>query len=283
MNDCCRIIIILMLFLFNELIFFIIDILILAKSIWTTKAILILFCVYFAFICLRFIQTFSLFILSCCNKCNNLFDKMTILFGIFFFIFIIFWIFELIILTINYTKFKSYWKYCPYLLSDIKYNNHFERRCELYNINNNSRYSYQYICSYDSSKDFKNDFSEKIEPNNIVCVSFTKLNINNNIINSFENEYKNQKNYLCSRTNIPEDNSFIKHKDCNNKKYKYMIAFIILPYIRIICIFWPLLTICLMPESMRENENFFIRNFDSISRKSTNISLLTIINSLLFS
>ena len=58
-------------------------------------------------------------------------------------------------LSVNLGKFLKYWKYCPYLITDLDYNLHFERRCELYNINNNCRYLYQYICLYDSSQDFK--------------------------------------------------------------------------------------------------------------------------------
>ena len=276
MTQCFSIIIILFFFFLNEFIFFIIDILILANSIWTTKAIKILYCIYFAFICARFIQTFSFVILSCFDKCKKLYEKMTILFGILYCLLIIFWIFELIIITINYTKFTSYWKNCPYLLSDLEYNIHFKRRCELYNINNNSRYSYQYICSYDSSKDFKNDFSKKIESNNIICVPFNESIIENyynyDIIILFTNEYKDEKKFFCSRTNIPEKNSSIKDKDCNNKKFRYMIATVILPYLRIICIFWPLLIIYIMPDTARENRNFFLRNFESISRQSTKIS-----------
>ena len=186
MNECGGIIIVLILFLLNEIVFFIIDILILAKSIWTTKAIFVLFCLYFTFSCVRFIHTFSLFIIACFDKCKKLFDKMITIFGLFFCLFIIFWIFELIILTINYTKFKSFWKDCPYLLSNFEYNIHFERRCELYNINHNSRYSYQYICSYDSSKDFKKyNIKKEIQNENIICIPVKGIKETNVIIYLF--------------------------------------------------------------------------------------------------
>ena len=58
-------------------------------------------------------------------------------------------------MMINIIKFDKYWEICPFTLSGLDYNKHCSRRCELYNINNNSRYSYQNIYSYNPSKDFE--------------------------------------------------------------------------------------------------------------------------------
>ena len=130
----------------------------------------------------------------------------------------------LIILSVNLGKFIKYWKYCPYLITDFDYNLHFERRCELYNINNNSRYLYQYICSYDSSKDFKkNNLKNEIKIDNIICMQVKEIKENeyNEVKNLFINEYKNENIYYCSRTNKPRNYSFVKHK--NYKKTKYAL------------------------------------------------------------
>ena len=73
------------------------------------------------------------------------------------------------------------------------------------NINTNSRYKYQYICSYDASNDFS--LSKKIKNNTIICTR-AKTSKNNNI--------ESNKIYYCSRTNIPKNNTYINIKYCNN-------------------------------------------------------------------
>ena len=73
-------------------------------------------------------------------------------------IFILVYLAEFIILSINISKFKEYRKECPF---NIKFNTVYEKKCELFNINTNSRYKYQYICSYDASNDFS--LSKKIK------------------------------------------------------------------------------------------------------------------------
>ena len=124
----------------------------------------------------------------------------------------------LIILSLNIIKFFKYWKYCPYLIKDLDYNLHFERRCELYNINHNSRYLYQYICSYDSSKDFKKYYLKyKIQNDNIICIPIKEIKVINEVIYLFNNEYKNINNYYCSRTNIPDNYSFVNPKNCKKQ------------------------------------------------------------------
>ena len=63
-------------------------------------------------------------------------------------------IFDDIYITLIIKYYFEYWKNCPFTITD-DYNLHYQRRCELYNINENSRYLYQYICSYDPSGDFQ--------------------------------------------------------------------------------------------------------------------------------
>ena len=136
-----------------------------------------------------------------------------------------------IILTVNSYKATNFWSNCPYLMSDLDYNKHYKKRCELYNINNNSRYSYQYICSYDSSKEFKRQkLIQETKPNSVICIEANNINnlMKNKVIELFTNEYNNNKNFYCSRTNMPKDNfTFAEHKDCNNTKYSLSIVFIL--------------------------------------------------------
>ena len=253
----------------SEIIYIIIDILILPFSIWTTTALKVLYCIYMSYNIIRFTLFIIILIIAILNKCQKLFDILVIIFFIINFIFIFFFIFQLIIITINYRKTEKYWKNCPYIINDLKYDLHIKRRCELYNININSRYSYQYICSYDSSKEFKSKLSIEILPDKVVCSPFKNLIDNNDIVKSFENEYKNEKKFYCSRTDLPEDYSFAKHKNCNEKQKKYMIAFLILSYLRIMV--FVIYIICLIFLFIfGNNQTIRIRNrFPNISRKST--------------
>lgn len=63
-----------------------------------------------------------------------------------------------------------------------------KRRCELYNIYNNSRHKHQYICSHDAAKDFEsnktNDGLDKV-----ICIKKINDVKNNNIINKFIETY----------------------------------------------------------------------------------------------
>ena len=65
---------------------------------------------------------------------------------------------EIIILGVNLSKFSNYWINCPFTINEPFSNYHYKRRCELYNINDNSRYKYQYICSYNSYQDFRYEY-----------------------------------------------------------------------------------------------------------------------------
>ena len=165
------------------------------------------------------------------KKCTGPIGKCVI-----FIIFFIIILFELIILSFMADYNSEYWKNCPFTISE-HYKLHSKRRCELYNLNSNSRFSNQYICSYNPDDDFKYEYKrsgkhshkvpkklrKKIEPDYVRCVMVKNLIPNNNIITLFNNEYENIDKYYCSRTNKPKKNSLINDKDCNNKvKHVFM-------------------------------------------------------------
>ena len=199
-------------------------------SVWITKAIQIIFYIIFSLNVIYYIHAFILSL--------NIFDEKNkyYLFCVVFIPLILLFnfLFGFIILSINISKYLKYWKYCPYLIKDLDYSLHFERRCELYNINNNSRYSYQFICSYDSSKDFKNKLQNEIKKDNIICIPIKNIKDNNKIISLFNNEYKKIDKYYCSRTNVPDNYTFVNHKNCKKAKYSLMIVFYILSIFRFI-------------------------------------------------
>ena len=271
MNENILFFIMLILFIINELVYFIIEILNLVFSICTTKEVKNYFYFYFTFSCIRFIQIILVIVTSIYDKWKKVFNIMIYMFCLLFIFSFLFWIIHLIIITFNFNKFKLYYKNCPYTIRDLEYSLHIQRRCELYNIYNNSRYSFQYICSYDSSKDFNNKLEYEMEPNNVICIPFKNLIENNNQINIFLNEYKNEEKFYCSRTDNPDKYNYATSKDCNEKKYKYMLAFIILDYLRILFNIWPFFVICIKTED-DNNFNPFRGNILNISRKTTNIS-----------
>ena len=253
------------LIIINELGYFIIDILSLVFSIWTSKKIKNYFIGYFILSCIQFIQFIFLILAIIYDKWEK---EFRIMFQLLFIIFLWFWVWYLYIILFNFYKFKFYLKDCPYTISDLEYSLHIQRRCELYNIYNNSRYSFQYICSYDSSKDFNNKLENEKNPDNVICVPFKNLIENNNQIKIFLNEYKNEKKFYCSRTNIPDKYNYITSKNCNEKHYKYMLAFIILSYLRILFIMWTPLIDDIKREDIN-NFNPFRGNILNISRKTT--------------
>ena len=258
------------LFIIDEIGYFIIDILNLVFTIWTKEKIRNYVYFYFTFCCIRIIQLAPLPIIAMYDNLKKLLNNMGIIFAFLYFFFILFWVVYLIIITINFFYFKSYLKNCPFTISDLDYNLHMKRRCELYNINYSSRYCFQYICNYDSSKDFKNKLTYEIR-NNLICIPLKNIIENSNEIKLFINEYKNEKKFYCSGTTNPKKDKFIKSKNCDKKKYKYMITLLILSYLRILFIFWPLFTAFLKTDDANNFNPFIINNLD-ISSQSTNIS-----------
>ena len=221
-------------------IFFLFNIFNIIFTIWTNKAIQILYylCFCFIFFCYLYILLLEISINSYHLR-NFKYKgiKYILVLGMFFFVLIFC---ECLLLFINILKFLNFWKNCPYLISDLDYNLHLDRRCELYNINYNSRYTYQYICSYNSEKEFaetnKKKLIQEISPNKVKCIPVKELIPNNEKIVLFNNCYEKKKKYYCSRTNLPEDYKFAKHKDCTKVKYGLMITFWFLSFTQIIFI-----------------------------------------------
>ena len=175
-------------------------------------------------------KTINKFRKKCMGSCGK-----CILFILFYVIFI----FEIIILSFMIDYNSKYWKNCPFTITD-DFNTHYKRRCELYNINKNSRYLNQYICSYNPYDSFKYEYisrgkhtykkhkklKKKIEPDFVRCVQLKNLIPDNEIITSFNNEYRNNYKYYCGRTNKPKKNTLINDKDCNNK-IKHVFIYIL--------------------------------------------------------
>ena len=144
--------------------------------------------------------------------------------------FCFFYIMFIIIICINFGKYKTYRKICPFTVEDKKI--HFEKKCQLYKINQNHRYSYQYICSYDSSKGMHKKIEEKINYNSINCIEAKSvIETNENVLDFFYKEYPKEKKYYCARANIPMKNTFINDINCTKGKYKIFIMFFILLFI----------------------------------------------------
>ena len=133
-------------------------------------------------------------------------------------------------------------------MSDINLDLHPIKKCLLYNINHNSRYSFQYICSYDPSNELK-----KLELNKDEFETSNKLDIvrcltvNNklseNMVSEFINEYNDTNNYYCSLVYQPKYNNFVNFKECDKNRSKVNYSFLFLLYFQIIYI-W-IMNICL--------------------------------------
>ena len=262
-------------------------------NVWTSKALKILFyiCAIILIILYIYVILFELsFYFNRLHKLRNLIYKLLSI-AIFGCLFLLFSFFEFIIFELNLGYYKKYLKNCPFSISDLDYSLHLERRCELYNINNMNRYSYQYICSYNSSdefkykneknnKRFKNRFKtlqKEVKPEYVICIQVKNLIPNNEIINLFHKEYSNSDNYYCSRTDKPEDNNFINHKDCNNKSKKALMFYLFssLSYFQIIYLDLFIGFIIIRRKLMTVNNDYFeninigIFNNANISRCET--------------
>ena len=123
----------------------------------------------------------------------------------------------------NKSNYRNYIQNCPFTFDSdlISFNESIyeKRRCELYNINMNSRYKYQYICSYNASENFEKD-KTKDGFDKIICIpKINDIDDNENII-KFNKIYKHKdKNdsdlFYCSRIDKPEKDEYIKEKYCN--------------------------------------------------------------------
>ena len=211
------------LFLLFQLLVFVF---VLIFCIWTSKFMKIIFYLNFAFGAFICIYSFIFVYISLDLKIDyshytklfkfsyNLFGKLNAFLQVFV-------VLSKLICSINDFYFTKYNKNCPFTLSSDLFSNnntyYEEHRCELYNIYNNSRYKYQYICSYNASKDFQNDKSDN-GLDKIICIPKMSNITNNNIINKFSALYGNNDSELfyCNRFDLPTKNSYIKDKYCNN-------------------------------------------------------------------
>lgn len=217
----------------SGLIFFLVNIFTLIFTVWMTKALLILFYISFCLISIFYIYfgTFLHFEISLNINClKTLGEKLKKRKMFALLIFGILAVFQFIILFVDVVKFLKFWKNCPFFLDDLDYSLHLNRRCQLYDINNNTRYSYQYICSYDPTKDFasastKEKLKEEIKPESITCIEAKKLIPFYEEIKLFYKEYQKEKKYYCSRTDKPEVYSFVKNTECKKVKYSFMLVF----------------------------------------------------------
>ena len=134
----------------------------------------------------------------------------------------------------NDNNLREFYKNCPFTFNSILKNESLyeRRRCELYDMNMNSRYKFQYICSYNASESFKGD-KTKDGYDKLVCIPKMN-NINENkIIYKFNEIYDNKEInhtnlFYCSRIDMPEKNEYINEEYCNmENKYKSLITWII--------------------------------------------------------
>ena len=229
--------------------------------VWTSIIMKILF--YLSFIVISFSSIYSLIFIYISfdlkiNYSQNtklfyytyyLFDKLNFILPIALLYFKSFYYF-------NDLYFQNYLKNCPFTLSsDIFSNNtsyYEKRRCELYNIYANSRYTYQYICSYNASKEFENDKSDN-GLDKIICIPKINNNTNNNIINQFSAIYDNDNNKLfyCNRFDKPIKNAYIKDEFCNKKNFS-ILFYILFLIIQVINLFYDKLYIRLEFEIMNK-------------------------------
>ena len=134
------------------------------------------------------------------------------------------------VFAINFSFYTKYKIICPFTLKDIDMKSHVEKRCEFYNKNLNSRYSYQYICSYNPIDDFKKLILDKTEydPQNkldlIKCVIVTNILDNNDVVFEFSEEYSDIDKYYCSTVFEPKKNNYINYNECHKEKNSIYVS-----------------------------------------------------------
>ena len=213
------------------------DIFTIIAIVWVSTKIKIVFLFYFCFSCIHFFCISYIVINFVLHKENCLLNKIISKIPLLMVLSKVFFIFEILILYINSLKFTEYFINCPYLFKNLNNNSSIERRCEFYDINRNSRYHYQYVCSYDSSKDFIIKLKPKIQPNCIICVRLRNIIMANDILDNL-NEENNYYKYYCHRTDKPIAYSFDKtNKYCKRKVNTFQWISIFLVYIRVFYFF----------------------------------------------
>jgi len=263
--------------------------------IWTTKLIKILFYLTFVYVSFSCIYSFIYIYISFDLKFNfirnsKLFNYTYYLFGKLNSVLYMVIILSHNLYYLNNHHFGKYLKNCPFTLSsDLNNTFYYEKhRCELYNIYANSRYKYQYICSYNASENFENDKSDN-NLDRIICIPKINNIINNDIINKFSLLYYNNvsKLFYCSRIDLPKKNAFIKDEYCNNKRnfpFLFYILFLIIQVLSFIFnglykILQEYLLIRITRELVNETERLLNRENDNCSTdndesNSNNISFI---------
>ena len=101
-----------------------------------------------------------------------------------------------------YYEYINYKMFCPFTLDKLDYKLHFKRRCQLYNIDQENYYPFQYICSYNPEKNQINTiFSEKDSISRYSEFRCSKVEIlikNNQFIDDFVKEYYKEDIYYCN-------------------------------------------------------------------------------------
>ena len=237
---------------------------------WTNKSIQICIYICISIYCIYIMQvilSYLLYKFSCSGvRCLQKYS------GIFGFIFFYSFCFiEFIALSVNISNYRKYLVQCPFTLNELNYTKYSERRCDLYNINSNSRYSYQYICSYKSSKEFKYNLKKDRKSDVILCIPFKEIIDYNDIVYLFNNEYKNKEKYYCGRTKRPPDNyTFIDPENCNNKS-KYAGTVVLYVFSLFQYIFFSFIIIYFNGKILKYREEFLnVNNQNNVDNRPIN-------------
>ena len=173
----------------------------------------------------------------------------------------------------NYQGFSTFINNCPFTLTSDLYSNnssHFEKkRCELYNIYNNSRYKYQYICSYNPYEDLKNE-KTKDGLQKMQCLQKINNQDNFKLIDEFTKIYQKMnisQLFYCNRIDIPIKNEFIPEKYCNNGENLNLKVHILLQISNMIATIFNLLFIDLIKYMQKRIENEILNEIERIIRE----------------
>ena len=243
-------------------------------SIWTSKLIKILFninltLIFFTaiypliIICIFFISKKKLFN----SKVYKFLIQSNVVFNT-----IIYFLIE-IINFYNYQGFSTFINNCPFTLTSDLYSNnssYFEtKRCELYNIYNNSRYKYQYICSYNPYDDLKNE-KTKDGLQKMQCLQKINNQDNFKLIDEFTKIYQKMnisQLFYCNRIDIPIKNEFIPEKYCNNGENLNLKVHILLQISNMIATIFNFLFIDLIKYMQKIIQNEILNEIERIIRE----------------
>ena len=222
----------------SYIIFLIMSLFILIFSVMISKSIALANYIIFSFCMLVYVYLIISFIIYKKKQETKQFLSKLNTFSYSVFIIILF--IECLAYTINILYYEKYRKICPFTLEGIDFKNHLSRRCELYNINSNSRYSFQYICTYNPSDEFKNielDKDEYVTSNKLEIMQCLLVNnlINNDYkVLEFGKEYNGINKFYCSLVFKPKSNNYIDSSECQKNRSKINFSFLSLIYIQLL-------------------------------------------------